>query len=188
MVAPLLKAVGALVVGTPVAVVLGLTARSIRKQEDAEVPVVRTVDSPLTVGLFSNYLDKRTHELLDPKSFKKGYVVYDARVQNRTAQTVRGAHVELVGADGLVIGAVRLGDVPPRGHSVFAVKKAWNRALEEARVSGAPAPTTAVTWKAPFGRRRAVSSVNVRRVLGESSGEVRRRRRAKAPVISRVMS
>lgn len=188
MVASFVKALGAVVVGTPVAVVLGLTARSLRKQEDALVPVVTGDRAPLVVNVFSNYLDKHTHEHLSPKSFKNGYVVYDVRVENRTDRVVKGVHVELLSGDDDVSGHVRLGDVPPRGHSVFAAKRSWNAALEHHRTTEKDAPRTVLTWKTAEGRRRAILPVAVRRVLGETPGEVRRQRREKAPVVARVMS
>lgn len=188
MVAPLIKALGALVVGTPVAVALGLTARSLRKQEDASVPVIGGQESPLVVSVFSNYLDKRTHEYLAPTSFKKGYVVYDIRVENRTDHVVKGVHVELISGTEDVSGHVRLGDVAPRGTSVFSAKKPWNAAFEHYRSTETDEPRVVLTWKSTVGRRRVISPVTIRRVLGETPSEQRRRRRAKAPVVARVMS
>jgi hypothetical protein len=188
MVAPLIKALGAVVVGTPVAVVLGLTARSLRKQEDAAVPVVDDTASPLVVTVFSNYLDKKTHDYLAPKSFKKGYVVYDIRVENRTDEVVKGVHVELLAGADDVSGHVRLGDIPARGHSVFTAKKSWNEAFEHYRSTEVDEPGVILTWKTAAGRRRVIVPAAIRRVLGESPSEVRRRRRAKAPVVARVMS
>ncbi|BDZ51981.1 hypothetical protein GCM10025867_42220 [Frondihabitans sucicola] len=188
MVAPLIKAFGALVVGTPVALALGLTARSLRKQEDAAVPVLAGQESPLVVTVFSNYLDKKTHEHLAPTSFKKGYVVYDVRVENRTDHVVKGVHVELLAGSDDVSGHVRLGDVPPRGHSVFAAKKPWNQAFEHYRSSETDAPRAILTWKTAVGRRRVILPLAIRRVLGETPSDIRRRRREKAPVVARVMS
>lgn len=188
MVAPLIKAIGAFVVGTPVAVVLGLTARSLRKQEDAAVPVVHDDESPLVVSVFSSYLDKKTHEYLAPTSFKKGYVVYDVKVENRTDRPVKGVHVELVSGADDVSGHVRLGDVPARGQSVFAPKKSWNRAFEHFRSTEVDVPRVVVTWKTPAGRNRVYLPVTIRRVLGDAPSEIRRRRREKAPVVARVMS
>jgi hypothetical protein len=188
MVAPLIKALGAIVVGTPVAVALGLTARSLRKQEDAAVPVLGGQESPLVVSVFSNYLDKRTHEYLAPTSFKKGYVVYDVRVENRTDQVVKGVHVELIAGADDVSGHVRLGDIPPRGHSVFAAKKPWNQAFEHFRSTETDETRAVLTWKAAVGRRRVVLPIAIRRVLGDTPSDIRRRRREKAPVVARVMS
>lgn len=188
MVASFVKALGAVVVGTPVAVVLGLTARSIKKQEDASVPVIEAAASPLVVTVFSNWLDKRTHAHLAPTSFKPGYAAYDLRVENRTRESVKGAHVELVERDGTVVGTARLGEVEAGGHSVFAAKKAWNRALEADRVTEADNLRAVVTWRAAGGRQRAVLPLPMRRVLGEKPSEIRARRREKPLVTSRVMS
>lgn len=187
MVAPLLKAIGAVVVGTPLAITLGLTARSLKKQEDAAVPVVAPGDSPLVVTVFSNWLDAKTHEHLSPTSFKKGYAAYDVRVENRTGSSVKGVHVELLDLDGDVLGTVRLGDVEQHGHSVFAAKKAWNRALERIRVAE-EAPRAVLTWRTSEGRRRAIPSLVMRRVLGPTPSELRRGRREKSPVVNHVMS
>jgi hypothetical protein len=188
MVAPVLKALGALVVGTPVALVLGLTARSLRKQEDAAVPVIPAQAAPLSVSVYSNYLDKKTHELLSPKSMKKGYVAYDVRVDNRTDQPVRGVRLELLDSDDDIVGEVRLGEVEARGHTVFAAKKAWNRTFEKHRITEVGAPRAVLTWKSPEGRRRAVVALSPLRVLGETPSEIRRRRRERAPITARVMS
>jgi hypothetical protein len=188
MVAPVLKALGALVVGAPAALVLGLTARSLRKQEDAAVPVIPAKESPLSVTVYSNYLDKKTHELLSPKSLKKGFVAYDVRVDNRTGQAVRGVHLELLDGDDDVVGEVRLGEIEAHGHTVFAAKKSWNRAFEKHRITETGAPRVVLTWKTPEGRRRAVVAPSPLRVLGETPSEIRRRRRERAPITARVMS
>ncbi|GAA4265703.1 hypothetical protein [Frondihabitans peucedani] len=188
MVAPILKALGAVVVGTPVAVLLGLTARSIRKQEDAAVPVVVDDESPVAVTVFSSYLDKRTHEHLNPTSFKKGYVVYDIRVENRTERPVRGLRVELTAGLDDVSGHVRLADLPPRGHAVIAARRSWNAALDRYRSLEVDVPRAVLTWKTPGGRRRAMLPLSIQRVLGDSPSEQRRKKRQKAPVVARVMS
>lgn len=189
MVSPILKALGAVVVGTPVAVVLGLTARSIRKQEDASVPVVREHDAPLVVTVFSNYLDKRTHEHLPPTSFKKGYVAYDVRVENRTGQQVKGIHVELLDIDGDVVGTVRVGEIEAHGHTVISAKRAWNSALERARShpDGQP-PRLVLTWRTSAGRRRVVVRPALRRVLGPTPSSRRQSARQRPPVLAQVMS
>ncbi|GAA4681736.1 hypothetical protein [Frondihabitans cladoniiphilus] len=188
MVAPFVKALGALVVGAPVAAVLGLTARSLKKQEDAAVPVVSSGDSPLRVEVFSTYRDKRTHEVLSPSSFKKGYVSYDFRLQNTSARAVRGVVIELEDAQGDVVGHVRVGEVAPHAFHVFAAKKPWTRALEEHRVALSAAPAAVLTWRSAVGRRRAVAPVSPVRALGESPREVKRRSREKAPVRASIMA
>lgn len=187
MVAPLFKAIGAVLVGTPLAVTLGLTARSIAKQEDAAVPVVDPAVAPLIVTVFSNWLDVKTHQHLAPTSLKKGYAAYDVRVENRTGSPVKGVHVELIDPDDDVLGTVRLGEVDAHGHSVFAAKRSWNRTLERIRQSEST-PRAVVTWKAGVGRQRVIAPVFVRRVLGPTPSELRRARREKAPVTAQVMS
>lgn len=189
MVSPIVKALGAVVIGAPVAVVLGLTARSIRKQDDATVPVVRMQESPLRVAVFSNYLDRHTHEHLAPTSFKRGYVAYDIRVENAGSEAVTGVRVELLDAGGEVVGTLRLGELEAHGHSVFAVKRSWNNALEAHRATSTPtAPTLVLTWRTPAGRRRAITSPSVRRVLGSTPSSVRQSRRERPPVLAPVMS
>ncbi|AMM22015.1 hypothetical protein AX769_20020 [Frondihabitans sp. PAMC 28766] len=189
MVSPIIKTLGAVVVGTPVAVVLGLTARSIRKQEDASVPVVRTQEAPLSVTVYSNYLDKRTHEHLPPTSFKKGYVAYDVHIENHSAEPVKGVHVELLDIDGDVVGTHRLGEVEAYGQTVFSTKRSWTSALEASRSRAVPvAPRTVLTWRTPLGRRRTIVSPAVRRVLGPTPSSVRQSRRRRPPVLAQVMS
>lgn len=188
MVAPLIKALGAVVVGAPVAVVLGLTARSIKKQEDASVPVVQKSDSPLRVSLFTSYLDKHTHEDLSPKSFKKGYVAYDFRVENPTGHAVHGVHVELLDADGFAVGSVRLGEIEAHGRTVFRAKKSWTASLEAERVREASDPHVVLTWRSAQGRRRAIVPLRPRRALGEKPGLAKARQRARPEVLHPVMS
>lgn len=189
MVSPILKALGAVVVGTPVAVALGLTARSIRKQEDAQVPVIREQESPLAVTVFSRYLDRRTHETLPPTSFKKGYVAYDVRVENHAGQAVRGVHVELLDRDGDVVATVRVGEIEAHGHAVIAAKRPWNSALETARShpDGQP-PRIVLTWRTAVGRRRVIVTPALRRVLGPTPSSLRQQARQKPPVLAQVMS
>jgi hypothetical protein len=188
MVAPLIKALGAVVVGTPVAVVLGLTARSIRKQEDASVPVIRKDDAPLRVTLFSSYLDKRSHEYLSPKSMKKGYVAYDFVIVNPTRKSVHGIHVELLDADGVPISTVRLGEVEAHGRAVIRAKKSWASALQAQRALDEAAPRVVLTWRSAAGRRRAIVPVRPVRALGENPGIARARRRSRPEVLQPVMS
>ncbi len=189
MVSSILKALGAVVVGTPVAALLGLTARSIRKQEDAQVPVIRSQEAPLTVTIFTSWLDRRTHEHLAPTSFKKGYVSYDVRVENRSGQAVRGVHVELLDTDGDVVSVVRLGEIAPRSSSAFTAKRSWVSAFEAHRTAAVSTVAPIVlTWKSSVGRRRVVLAPAHRRVLGPSAGSVRRGRRSKPPVTAQVLS
>lgn len=188
MVAPLVKALGALVVGAPVAALLGLTARSIKKQEDASVPVVADTSSPVRLEVFSSYRDKRSDEVLSPKSFKKGYVAYDFRVENATAKTVRGVVVEVVDDHGDVLGHVKVGDVAPHAHSIFRAKKSWGQAFEHERVGLASRPALVITWRTSAGRRRAVTRVSPVRSLGVAPGTIRERGREKPPVTSAIMA
>lgn len=189
MVSPILKALGAVVVGTPVAVALGLTARSIRKQEDAAVPMLREQESPLAVTVFGSYLDRRTHEPLPPTSFKRGYVAYDIRLENRTGRLVKGVHLELLDVGGDVVGSVRVGEVEAHGHEVVTAKRAWNAALEVARAHpDARPPRLVLTWRTSAGRRRSIVTPAVRRVLGPTPGLLRQQARQRPPVLAQVMS
>jgi hypothetical protein len=188
MVAPLIKALGAVVVGTPVAVVLGLTARSIKKQEDASVPVVRKTDSPLRVALYTSYLDKHTHEYLSPKSLKKGYVAYDFLVDNPTGHAVNGVHVELLDTEGYAISGTRLGEVEAHGRAIFRAKKSWKNALEHQRVAESGDPRVVLTWRSTVGRRRAIVPLRAIRALGEKPGIAKARKRARPEVLHPVMS
>lgn len=188
MVASFVKAVGAIVVGAPVAVLLGLTARSVAKQEDAAVPVVVASESPIVITVFSNWLDKRSHEHLAPTSFKPGYSAYDLRVENRSGQSVRGVRVELVETDGSVIGATKIGEVAAKGSSVFTANKPWKRALDADRSQPTPTLRAVVTWRGPSGRLRAALPLPMRRVLGEKPADIRRRHREKAIITGHVMS
>jgi hypothetical protein len=187
MVAPIVKALGAVVVGVPAAVVLGLTARSLRKREDAAVPVIPVDDAPVVLDVFMTYLDKRNHELLSPKSLKRGYVAYDFRLENRTSVAVKGLHVELLDGDD-VVGGIHLPDLPARGSTVFSPKKSWHGALESNRGARAGTARAVLTWRGPEGRRRAVVDLEPRRAVGQDPSIVRRRRRERAPIVGRVMS
>ncbi|ARC57755.1 hypothetical protein AS850_11795 [Frondihabitans sp. 762G35] len=187
MVAPIVKALGAVVVGVPAAVVLGLTARSLRKREDAAVPVVPVDDAPVSLDVFMTYLDKRNHEMLSPKSLKRGYVAYDFRLENRTSTAIKGLHVELLDGDDFV-GEMKLPDLPARGSTVFSPKKSWHAVLESHRAARVGGARAVLTWRGAEGRRRAVVDLEPRRAVGQNPGVARRRRREKAPVVGRVMS
>ncbi|RKR76693.1 hypothetical protein [Frondihabitans australicus] len=187
MVSPILKTLGAVVVGTPVAVVLGLTARSIRKQEDAQVPVIRSVESPLAVTVFRSWLDRRTHEHLAATSFKKGYVSYGVRVENHSAHDVRGIHVELLDTAGDVVSSVRVGEIDAHASTVVPVKRAWTNAFEAHRAAES-VPPVVLTWRSASGRRRVVLAPSLRRDLGVTPSSIRQGRRERPTVDSPVMS
>lgn len=188
MVASFVKAIGAVVVGTPVAVLLGLTARSVAKQEDAAVPVVVAAESPIVITVFSNWLDRRTHEHLAPTSFKPGYSAYDLRIENRSPRPVKGVRVELVETDGTVIGTAKIGEVAANGSSVITAKKAWKRAFDIDRSQPTPTLRAVVTWRGAESRLRAALPLPMRRVLGEKPAEIRRQQREKAVITGHVMS
>jgi hypothetical protein len=191
MVSPLVKIAGAVVAALPVALTLGLVDRTVKRREDALVPVVEKQQSPLRVTVYAKYLDRRTHELLDPKSMKRGYVDYDIRVDNRGDRTVRGIDVRIEGADEERFGHVSVGDIAPHGFAMVKVKKSWNKQLELHRVGALGSlgsPVALVTWKAGVGRQRTRASVDATRLLPENGREAARRRRARPPVTAQVMS
>jgi len=191
MVSPLVKIVGAVVAALPVALTLGLVDRTVKRREDALVPVVTRQDAPLRVTVYSKYLDKRTHELLDPKSIKKGYVAYEIRVDNRDAQTVRGIDLRLEGADDERFGHISVGDIAPHGHALVQAKKSWTHQLELDRTGALEAigsPIALLTWKVGAGRRRTRAAVTATRLLPEARRDEAARRRLRPPVTAQVMS